>query len=58
MAASLTLLQITSVDLMYLKARLFLERAGALEFWRRDYVWSVPCSDKEPVSSARQDLAI
>ncbi len=28
MAASLTLLQITSVDLMHLKARLFLERAG------------------------------
>ena len=27
MAASLTLLQITSVDLMHLKARLFLERA-------------------------------
>ena len=28
MAASITLLQITSVDLMHLKARLFLERAG------------------------------
>ena len=28
MAASLTLLQITSVDLMHLKARFFLERAG------------------------------
>ncbi|MEA2961429.1 MAG: hypothetical protein QOI46_1527 [Alphaproteobacteria bacterium] len=28
MAASLTLLQITSVDLMHLKARLFLEPAG------------------------------
>jgi len=28
MAASFTLLQITSVDLMHLKARLFLEGAG------------------------------
>jgi hypothetical protein len=28
MAASLTLLQITSVDLIHLKASLFLERAG------------------------------
>lgn len=33
MAASLTLLQITSVDLMHLKARLFLERAGFNVDW-------------------------